>query len=66
MYTDVWAGRWAVDGEGWGGGDAGTFDAKYWKYIEAVIRYSTVHYSTVQYSTVQYSTVQYITVQYSI
>ena len=20
MYTDVWAGRWAVDGEGWGRG----------------------------------------------
>ena len=36
MDTDVWAGRWAVDGEG-GGGDGGTFDAKYLKYIEAVL-----------------------------
>ena len=36
MYSDVWAGRWAVDGEG-GGGDGGTFDAKYLKYIEAVL-----------------------------
>ena len=36
MNADVWAGRWAVDGEG-GGGDGGTFDAKYLKYIEAVL-----------------------------
>ena len=36
MDSDVWAGRWAVDGEG-GGGDGGTFDAKYLKYIEAVL-----------------------------
>ena len=28
MDSDVWAGRWAVEGEG--GGDDGTFDAKYW------------------------------------
>ena len=48
------------------GGDGGTFHAKYLKYIEGVIRYSTVHNSTLQYNTVQYSTVQYITVQYSI
>ena len=27
MDSDVWAGRWAVEGEG-GGGDDGTFDAK--------------------------------------
>ena len=34
---DVWAGRWGVYGEcGWGG-DGGTFDAKYLKYIEAVL-----------------------------
>ena len=50
----------------YGGGDGGTFDAKYLNYIEAVIRYSTVHNSTVQYNTVKYSTVQYITLQYSI
>ena len=36
MDTDVCAVRWAVDGEG-GGGDGGTFDAKYLKYIEAVL-----------------------------
>ena len=44
-----------------GGGDDGTFHAKY-------LNYTTVRYiiSTVQYSTVQYSTLQYITVQYSI
>ena len=47
MDTDVWAGRWAVDGDGGGGGDGGTFDAKYLKYIDAVIRYSTVHNRTV-------------------
>ena len=79
MDTDVWAGRWAVDGEG-GGGDGGTFDAKYLKYIKAVgplhpalhrncinkVLALRVNYSKVQYSTVQYSTLQYITVQYSI
>ena len=26
MYTDVWAGRWAVDGEGGGGGWRPTCD----------------------------------------
>ena len=36
MDTDVCAVRWAVDGEG-GGGDGGTFNAKYLKYIEAVL-----------------------------
>ena len=36
MNPDVWAGRWAVDGEGGGGRDGGTFDAKYLKYIKAV------------------------------
>ena len=36
MNTDVWAIRWAVDGEG-GGGMAALFDAKYLKYIEAVL-----------------------------
>ena len=37
MDTDVCAIRWAVDGEGGWGGDGGTFDAKYLKYIEAVL-----------------------------
>ena len=57
MDSDVWAGRWAVEGEG-GGGDDGTFDAKY-------LKYSTVRYIIVRYSTVQYSTVLYITLQYN-
>ena len=38
MDPDVWAGRWAVDGEGGGGGDGRTFDKKYLKYIDLVIR----------------------------
>ena len=29
MIPDLWAGRWAVEGEGGGGRDGGTFDAKY-------------------------------------
>ena len=59
MDSDVWAGRWAVEGEG-GGGDDGTFDAKYLKY--STVRYIIVRYSIVQYSTVLYSTLQYNTV----
>ena len=54
MDSDVWAGRWAVDGEG-GGGDDVTFDAKY-------LKYSTVRYIIIQYSIIQYSTVLYCTV----
>ena len=34
--TNVWSRDRTVDGEG-GGGDGGTFDAKYLKYIEAVL-----------------------------
>ena len=59
MDSDVWAGRWAVDGEG-GWGDDVTFDAKYLKY--STVRYIIVRYSIVQYSTVLYSTLQYNTV----
>ena len=55
MDSDVWAGRWAVEGEG-GWGDDVTFDAKYLKY--STERYIIVRYSIVQYSTVLYSTLQ--------
>ena len=41
MIADIWAVRWAVEGEG-GGGDGGTFDAKYLKYIEAVLLIRTL------------------------
>ena len=58
MDSDVWARRWAVEGEG--GGDDGTFDAKYLKY--STVRYIIVWYSIVQCSTVLYSTLQYRTV----
>ena len=59
MDSDVWAGRWGVDGEGRGGND-GTVDWKYLKY--STLRYIIVRYSIVQYSTVLYSTLQYNTV----
>ena len=41
MDSDVWAGRWGVDGEGRGGND-GTVD---WKYL----KYSTLRYIIVRY-----------------
>ena len=41
INADVWAGRWGVYGEG-GGGEGGTFDAKYLKYIEAVLLIRTL------------------------
>ena len=34
--TNVWSRDRTVDGEGVGGWDGGTFDAKYLKYIKAV------------------------------
>ena len=45
MYSDVLAGRWAVDSEG-GGGDDLTYDAKYLKY--RTVRYIIVRYIIVQ------------------
>ena len=41
MDSDVWAGRWGVDGDGRGGNDS-TVD---WKYL----KYSTLRYIIVRY-----------------
>ena len=72
MIADIWAVRWAVEGEG-GGGDGGTFDAKYLKYIEAVLlirylyfqRYIGTAFGPLHPALHRNGTVRYIIVRYS-